>query len=173
MALSRNKKEKVLNQYAKWIQEARAIVVTEYTGLTMPAIDQLRAKVREVGGEFHVVKNTLGKNAFESAGLNAPDDYFVNSTAIGVAFEDAPGLAKAIIDFAKDSEFVQVKGGFLGTDLMNSNQVKIMAELPPLPVVRAQLLGTIMAPASKLVRTLAEPGRQIAQVVKAYADQGA
>ncbi len=171
MALSKKRKNEVLTQYETWLKEGKAIVLTEYTGLTMPAIDQLRSKVREAGGEFHVVKNTLGKRAFEAAGLDVPEEYFTGSTAMGVAFENAPDLAKAISEFAKESDFVRIKGGFLGTDLMTSEQVKIMADLPPLPVVRAQLLGVLTSPATKLATLLAEPGRQLAQVIKAHADQ--
>jgi large subunit ribosomal protein L10 len=173
LALSKKRKSEVLTQYETWLKEGKAVVLTEYTGLNMPAIDQLRSKVREAGGEFHVIKNTLGKRAFEAAGLDAPEEYFVGSTAMGVAFEDAPGLAKAIADFAKESDFVKIKGGFLGTEHMTGEQVKIMADLPPLPVVRAQLLGVLSSPATKLVTLLAEPGRQLAQVIKAHADQSA
>ena len=173
MALSKKRKNEVLAQYETWLKEGKAVVLAEYTGLNMPAIDQLRVKVREAGGEFHVIKNTLGKRAFESAGLEAPDEYFIGSTAMGIAFEDAPGLAKAIVDFSKESEFVQIKGGFMGAEHMTGDQVKMMANLPPLPVVRAQLLGVLSAPGTKLVTLLAEPGRQLAQVIKAYADQSA
>ncbi|MBT3241471.1 MAG: 50S ribosomal protein L10 [Chloroflexi bacterium] len=170
MALSKERKQQVIAQYEKWLTESEAVVLTEYIGLNMPQIDELRAKIREAGGEFHVVKNTLVKRAFESAKLEAPDEYFVNSSAIGVAFEDPPGVAKAIKDFGKDHEFVQIKGGFMDGVHMSADEIKALAELPPLPVVRGQLLGVISAPASKLVRTLAEPGRSLAQVVKSRAD---
>ena len=171
MALSKERKQEVYAKYEAWFKDAAAIVLTEYTGLDMPAFDALRATIRESGGEFHVVKNTLAKRAFEAAGIEAPADYFVGSTAVGLAFDDPPGMAKAIVDLAKDKEFVVVKGGFLDKEHLNADQVKVMAKLPPLPVVRGQLLGTIMAPASKLVRTVNEPGRQIAQVVKAYSEK--
>jgi large subunit ribosomal protein L10 len=173
LAISKKRKNEVLTQYETWIKEGKAVVLTEYTGLTMPAIDQLRARVREAGGEFHVIKNTLGKRAFDAAGLETPEEHFVGSTAMGIAFEDAPGLAKAIADFAKESEFVKIKGGFLGKEHMTASQVKMMADLPPLPVVRAQLLGVLSSPGTKLATLLAEPGRQLAQVIKAYADQSA
>ena len=80
-------------------------------------------------------------------------------------------MAKAILDLAKDKEFVVVKGGLMDGNHLTPAQVKVVADLPPLPVVRGQLLGTIMAPASKLVRTVNEPGRSLAQVIKAYADK--
>lgn len=171
MAISRERKEEVVAQYQEWIQQSRAMIVAEYQGMSMKDMDALRSKVREIGGEFHVVKNTLGKLAFESAGLSYPSDQFEGSTAIGFAFEDAPALAKTLNEFARSSEVLKLKSGYLGKEMISADQVKNLAELPPLPVMRAQLMGTILAPASKLVRTLAEPARQVAAVLQAYAEK--
>ena len=173
MALTKEKKREVLALYESWLKDGEAVVLAEYIGLNMPEMDELRSKVREAGGEFHVMKNTIGKRAFEAVGLDAPEDYFLGSTAIGVAFEDPPGVAKVIKDFGSDHEAIKIKGGFMDGNHMTAEQVMAMAELPPLPVVRGQLLGVISAPASKLVRTLVEPGRSLAQVIKAHADAAA
>lgn len=171
MAITKERKNEIVEQYTEWINNSRAMFVTEYIGLTMKDIDELRKKAREAGGEFHIVKNTLGIVAFQSLGLEIPDAYLDGSTAIGFAFEDAPAMAKAMAEFARSSEFLKIKGGYLNKQVIDAEAVKALAELPPLPVMRAQLLGTIMAPASKLVRTLAEPARSLASVLKAYADK--
>jgi large subunit ribosomal protein L10 len=170
LALSKDRKKKVVGQYETWLKDSEAVVLAEYTGLTMKQFDELRAKIREVGGEFHVIKNTLAKLAFESAGLDAPQEYFLGSTAMGIAFEDPPAVAKAIKDYGKDHEYVKIKGGFMEGRQVSAQEIHVLAELPPLPVVRGQLLGVISAPASKLVRTLAEPARSLAQVLKVHAD---
>jgi large subunit ribosomal protein L10 len=170
LALSKEKKEQLQAQYQTWIEESQAVVLTEYTGLTMSMIDDLRAKVREAGGEFHVIKNTLAKRAFDAAGFTAPEEYWIGSTAFGIAFEDAPGIAKVIKDFGKDAPMVKIKGGLMDGELVSPEMVMALADLPPLPVVRGQLLGVISAPASKLARIIAEPGRSLAQVLKAHAD---
>jgi large subunit ribosomal protein L10 len=171
LAITKQRKEDLVTQYTEWMQGSRAIILTEYIGLTMKQLDELRAKTREVGGEFHIVKNTLGKVAFKNLNWELPDDFLEGSTAIGFAFQDAPALAKVMAEFAKSSEFLKVKGGYLGAKPITADEIKALAELPPLPVMRAQLLGTIMAPASKLVRTLAEPARSLAAVIQAYADK--
>jgi large subunit ribosomal protein L10 len=171
LAITKERKNEMVGQYAEWVKKSRALIITEYTGLPMKQMDDLRNKMRDAGGEFHVVKNTLGVLAFKEAGLPLPEDYFEGSTAIGFAFQDPPMLAKALTDFARTSDFVKIKGGYLGDVAISADQIKALADLPPLPVMRAMLLGTILAPASKLVRTLAEPGRQIAAVVKAFADK--
>ena len=173
MALSKERKKQIQAQYKTWIEESQALVLTEYTGLTMTMIDDLRAQVREVGGEFHVVKNTLAKRAFDEAGHNAPEEYWIGSTAFGVAFEDAPGVAKVIKDFGKDKPMIKIKGGLMDGELVPASMMMALADLPPLPVVRGQLLGVISAPATKLVRTLGEPGGSLARVVKAHADAAA
>lgn len=173
MAISKQQKKEVIAQYADWLKNSGAVVVTEYTGLTMKDMDELRGKVRESGGEFHVVKNTLVKLALQKAGIDFDESQFVGSTAMAFAFEDAPATAKAIADFAKESPFVNIKGGFLENQMVSAADVKALASLPPLPVMRATLLAAIMAPATQLVRTLAEPGRQVAAVVKAYAEKDA
>lgn len=171
MALTKKRKTELLEQYKDWLTNSRAVFMTEYTGVTMKHLDAVRAKMREVGGEYHVVKNTLGRRIFEEAGFEIVDELFTGSTAVGFAFEDSPGAAKAIADFASDVDFVKIKGGYLGNRYIDAVEVKALADLPPLPVMRAQLLGVINAPASKLVRTLAEPGRGIAAVIRAFSEK--
>ena len=170
MALTKERKEQLIAQYSQWVERSKGVVVTEYMGLTMKEFDTLRARTREVGGEFHVVKNTLIILALEQAGMSAPASDFEKSTAVAFAFSDAPAIAKIMTEFARTSEFVKVKSGYLDKQHLSAEGVKALADLPPLPVMRAQLLGTILAPASKLVRTLAEPGRMIAAVIKAHAE---
>ena len=171
MANSKDRKKEIIAEYAAWIKRSQAMIVAEYKGLPMAELDALRSKMRDAGGEFHVVKNTLGQLAFKEAGLPLPEKLFKGSTAVGFAFDDAPAVAKMLTEFVRTSEFLKIKGGFLGTQGLDPAQIKSLADLPPLPVMRAQLLGTLLAPASRLARTLAEPGRQVAAIVKAYAER--
>lgn len=173
MAKSKEQKEGMLAQYVEWVGKSQAVVLVEYTGLKMNNLDAIRTRVREAGGEFHIVKNTLAKLALERAGYKVPSDYTANSTAIGFAFSDPAGFAKALTEVTKGMEAVKIKGGFMGAGMLNPAEVKALASLPPLPAMRSQLLGLLLAPASKLVRTLAEPGRQVASVVKAYSEKAA
>jgi large subunit ribosomal protein L10 len=170
LAITKERKNELIAHYVEWVKSSRALVLTQYVGLTMKDIDALRAKVRENGGEFHIIKNTLAKLAFEQAGFSVQEEQLEGSTAIVFAFTDAPATVKAVTEFAKSSEFLKIKGGFLEQQALTPEGVRALADLPPLPVVRGQLLGTLLAPASKLVRTLAEPGRMIAAVIKAHAE---
>jgi large subunit ribosomal protein L10 len=170
LAITKQRKNELIDQYTEWIKQSKALILTQYVGLTMKDIDNLRAKVRDNGGEFHIIKNTLAKRAFEQAGFPVKDELLEGSSAVVFAFADAPATAKTVTEFAKTTEFLKVKGGFLDKQALTADGIKALADLPPLPVVRAQLLGTLLAPAGKLVRTLAEPGRMIAAVIKAHAE---
>ncbi|MHB0923738.1 MAG: 50S ribosomal protein L10 [Bellilinea sp.] len=172
MAFSKEQKTKLIAQYTEWINRSQGMVALSYNKMTMKEIDTLRAKVRETGGELHIVKNTLMKLALDEVGISNKE-IFEGVSLVGFAFQDAAGLAKVISESTAKSEIFAVKGGYLGKEMLNASQVKALADLPPLPVMRGMLLGTILAPASKLVRTLAEPARGLAAVVKAYSEKGA
>jgi large subunit ribosomal protein L10 len=171
LAITKEQKEQLVAQYSEWVKHSQAMFLVEYTGLTVKQIDELRSKFREIGGEFHIVKNTLGKVAFRTAGLTLPEKFLDGSTAIAFAFQDVPGMAKTILEFSRNTDFFKIKGGYLDKSPISAEGVKSLAELPPLPVMRAQLLGVMTAPASKLVRILAEPARQLAYLLKSYAEK--
>lgn len=170
MAFTKKEKGEMTAQYEKWLSESQAVFVLTYNAMTMKEIDAFRAKVRESSSEVHLVKNTLFERALASQGYEkAP--FLEGTSLVGFAFNDAPALAKTFTDATKGSETTKVKGGYLGKELISDKQIKALADLPPLPVMRATLLGTISAPATKLVRTLAEPARSLAAVIKAYSDK--
>lgn len=172
MAFSKKQKNKMLAQYEQWLRESNAVFMLEYSRMNMKAIDDLRAKTREAGGRAHIVKNTILQRALKNVGVDLKGD-LVGTTLVGFSFGDAPDLAKAFSEVSKSSDIFKIKGGFLDLHPISANEVKALAELPPLPVMRAQLLGVFQAPASKLVRTLAEPARQVAAVIKAYSEKEA
>ncbi|MCC6299688.1 MAG: 50S ribosomal protein L10 [Anaerolineales bacterium] len=171
MAVSKERKQEVLATYEEWLKKSQSVILVEYTGAKMKDLDGIRAKVREAGGEFHVLKNTLARRAFAANGMDFPQDFLVKSTAVSFAFTDPASTAKALTDAMKGKDFIKVKGGFMSGQVLTTAQVKALSDMPPLPVVRAQLLGVLQAPAGKLVRTIAEPARGLAAVIKAFADK--
>jgi large subunit ribosomal protein L10 len=86
LAISKQRKEEVINQYQDWFTQSKAIILVEYTGVTVKNLDAIRAKVRESGSEFHIVKNTLAKKVFEESGVSIPSGFFEKSTAAVFAF---------------------------------------------------------------------------------------
>jgi large subunit ribosomal protein L10 len=170
LAFTKNKKGEMTAQYEKWLNKSEAVFVLTYEKMNMKEIDAFRAKVRETGSEAHIVKNTLFNRALAAKGF-PQSEIFESTSLVGFAFGDVTALAKVFSEATKGSETIKVKGGFLGKELLTAKQVKSLADLPPMPVMRAMLLGVISAPATKLVRTLAEPARSTAAVIKAYSEK--
>ena len=171
MAISREKKEELVAKYVEQIKESDAIIVTDYRGLTVPDIQELRGKIREAEGSYAVVKNTLAQRALEEAGLPAIDDMLTGPVGIGFCHQNVPGVAKAITRFAKDNDALEVKGGLMGDVLIDEDAVKKLADLPSIDVLRAQILGLINAPATQLTGVIAGSVRQLVNVVNAYAEK--
>jgi large subunit ribosomal protein L10 len=169
LAFTKEQKSEMMKQYQEWLAKSQAVFMLEYGKMGQKDVDAVRAKAREAGGEMHVVKNTLFHSVLDGLGMES-GDILEKTTLVGFAFNDPPALAKVVNDATKSDVF-KVKGGLLGKHAINPAQIKSLAELPPLPVLRAQLLGVLQAPATKLVRTIAEPARSIAGVVKAYSEK--
>lgn len=170
MAISKEKKEELVAQYLEVLERNSAVILTESTGLTVKETEGLRAKIREMGGEFFIVKNTLAKRAFESAKWPEPENAFAGPTAIGAASEDIPALAKAIVDLSKEKETFQVKSAVIDGELFSADQIIRLAELPAMPVLQAQLLGVLTMPASQLAGVFAASARQLLNVLQAHID---
>jgi large subunit ribosomal protein L10 len=170
LAFSKETKGDMIATYEKWLDKSQALFVLSYSKMNMKEIDAFRTKVRDAGCEAHLVKNTLFSRVLSEKGF-PKSEFFEETSLVGFGFGDLAGMAKVFADVAKGSETTKIKGGFLGKELLTDKQVKSLAELPPLPVMRGMLLGVISAPATKLVRTLAEPARSMAAVVKAYSEK--
>lgn len=173
MAITREQKEKLVAQYKDILNRNTALIFTEYSGLSVKELEELRGRIREIGGEFYVVKNSLAKRAIEDIGLPQLEGGLDGPTAIGVTDEDVTGLAKAIVDLARATKVVQVKGAVIDGEIFDSARVKILAALPPMPVIQAQLLSVLQAPASQIARALSGSVRQVVSVVKAYSEKEA
>jgi len=171
LAFTKKEKVEMQAQYTNWLEQSQAVFAVSFTSMTVKEIETLRAKAREAGGELHVVKNTLMTRSIDEAGL-PNSELFEGTSLVGFAFSDPPALAKVLNEAAtKQADHFALKGGYLGKDILSASQVKALADLPSLPVMRARLLGLFNTPATQLVRTLAEPARRMAYVIKAHSEQ--
>jgi large subunit ribosomal protein L10 len=169
LAFTKDEKQKMLEQYEGWLTKSQAVFMLQYGKMSMKDVNEIRAKAREVGAEMHVVKNTIFGILLDKLGMEGKN-FLEQTTLVGFAFNDAPALAKVVNDASKSDVF-KVKGGLLGKRAISNADIKALADMPPLPVVRAQLLGVLSAPASKLVRTINEPARGLAAVIKAHSEK--
>jgi len=173
LAITREQKEKLVTQYKDILSRNAALIFTEYAGLSVKEIEDLRGRIREVGGEFYVIKNSLVERALADIGLSQPEGSLDGPTAIGATDEDITGLAKAIVDLSKETKVFQVKGAVIDGEIFDSARVKSLAALPPMPVIQAQLLSMLQAPASQIAGVLSSSVRQVVSVVKAYSEKEA
>jgi len=172
LAINRAQKEKMVADYVEKMSRSRALVLADYRGLSVADISELRIRLREVDGVFQVVKNTLFTRALEEAALPVPSEYLEGPIGVGYCLGDAPPAAKVLMDFAKEREFLKVRGAILGSAVVDADGVKALADLPPREVVLAQLLGVVQGPMSSLISTIQAPMRELVQVLKARSEQG-
>jgi large subunit ribosomal protein L10 len=170
VAVSKQHNNVLLGTYEEWLDKSQAVYVIEYKKMSMKEADAMRRKVRDAGGELHVVKNTLMDLALNNC--DTKHEPLIGTCLMGFAYNDVPALAKVFLDLVKNSEVFKLKGGYMDGRQISADEIKMLAELPPLPVMRAKLLGLLQAPAGKLVRTINEPGRSLAYVFNVYAQQG-
>lgn len=169
MAFTKEEKKELVASYEEWLRKSSASYVMAFHKMSVKDIDELRAEARESGGELHVVKNTLMHLALKNIGFK-DIGIFDEASIVAFAFEDAPSIAK-VVDKAGSMDQFKIKGGYMDGLPIDAEQIISLAKLPPMPEMRAQLLAMIMAPASQLVRTLVEPARQVAAVMKAYSEK--
>lgn len=171
MAFTKKEKEQIVEEYRQWLSKSKAIYILSYEKMRMPEVNAARARLREAGGRLHIVKNRLFERVLEENGYSFDRKFWEGNNVVVFAMEDAPAAAKAVSEIVKDNVAFQIRGGYLDNAFISDKQVTSLADLPTLPVMRAMLLGTILAPASQLVRTIAEPARGLAAVVRANSEK--
>jgi large subunit ribosomal protein L10 len=145
---------------------ASAAVLTEYRGLNVAAISQLRRQLRAAGGEYKIYKNTLVRFATHDLGLEL-DELLTGPTAITFIEGDAAAVAKALRDYARTNPALVVKGGLLGTKPLTADQIRALAELPSRDVLLSQLAGAMAAPMQQFAGLLQALPRNLAYGLKA------
>lgn len=169
MAFTKDEKSKMMAQYGEWLEKSEGVFMVTYKKMDMKAIDGIRSKIREAGGEAHVVKNTLMTKMLKEKDY-AEGEELTGTTLVNFAFNDPAAVAKQVNEIVKDKAF-KIKYGYLAKNVLSAADVAKLGNLPSLPEMRAKLLGTIQAPASQLVRTINEPGRSLAAVLQANVDK--
>ncbi|NJC05439.1 MULTISPECIES: 50S ribosomal protein L10 [Sphingomonas] len=170
--MDRNEKADLVAELKQVLTETSVVVVTRNLGLTVAQSTDLRLRMRDAGAQFKVAKNRLALIALDGTRYQPIGELLKGPTALATSI-DPVAAAKVAIDFAKTTDKFEVLGGAMGDTVLDLNGVKALAELPSLDELRATLIGTIMAPASKIARTVAEPGAMLARVFGAYAAQEA
>jgi large subunit ribosomal protein L10 len=171
--LLKTEKERIVAELAQRLAATETLIVADYRGLTNKELETLRARLTQHGARFSVVKNTLTRRAAESAGADALLALLEGPTAI--AFVDADGdpaaVAKALADTARDTKVLAIRGGLLAGSPVSGEQIDELSKLPPLDVLRSQVVGVVVAPLTQLVGLLTAPLRDLVGLIDARIEQ--
>lgn len=154
MALSREQKTELLASYQEGLAEASHAFLLDYKGISVPQVTELRARVREHGGSYLVVKNTLALRAIEGKALEGLKAQFEGPTAVVFSDGDPVPLAKALTEFAKTAPVLQFKGAMVERRPVAADQIKEIADLPSRQELIAKLVFVLQSPIARLVRGL-------------------
>jgi len=170
--VNRIEKSELVQSLNALFNEVSLVVVTQYKGLTVAEMTELRGKVREVGAQFKVTKNRLTRLALAETQFEDISDMFTGPTAISTSV-DPVAAAKCVVEFAKNNDKLVIVGGSLGSTVLDEAGVKALASMPSLDELRGKIVGLIQAPATKIAGVVQAPAGQLARVVSAYSKDGA
>ena len=153
------------------LEGAEAVFLTEYRGLTVSAVQELRKSVRDSGGDYKVVKMTLTKLAAEEAGIEGMDEYLSGPTALAFAQSDPVATAKALKDFSKTHDVFVLKAGFFSGDILSPEEVSRLADIQPREVLLAMIAGAAKAPLFKAAGMFGSFNRNAASMFSQLLDK--
>ena len=164
-------KQQIADDLRDRFSKSAIIVVTDYKGLDVAAMNDLRRKLRAEEVEYQVVKNTLLVRASEDNDVALIKDYFKGPSAIALSYEDPVAPAKVLSQFAKDNDKLEIKIGVMNGQVLDANAINALAKLPSREVLLGQFLSTLNAVPTSFVRTIAEVPRSFVSVLAAIRDQ--
>ena len=166
----RPEKVAVVAEVTEKLSAADAALLTDYRGMSVKAMSELRRALKPVGGEYKVYKNTLVRFAARTAGVDGADDLLTGPTAIAFVRGDVAGAAQALRDYARANPALVIKGGVLAGRLISAEDVTALADLPPREVVLSQIAGLLEAPLSQMASLLEAVPRTFAYGIQALID---
>ena len=171
--MQKEDKARVVDELTERLRSAETLIVADYRGLTMPQIDDLRGKLLEHGAKFTVVKNTLTRRAAKDAGADALLALLEGPSAI--AFIEADGdmvaVAKALADSARDTKVLAIRGGILDGKEISAGDVEELSKLPPLDILRGQVIAAVIAPLNQLLALVNAPLQNLRGLIDARIEQ--
>ena len=171
--MNRSEKAAIIEQIRSRAASASIAVVTDFKGMSVEELTRLRVALRNSGGEYHVVKNTLARIALSDTAHASIKDDLKHNSAIALGFDDPVAVAKALSDFAKNSKLLEIRHGSLEGMNMSAAQVEALAALPSKDQLLAQVLGTMNAVPTNFVSLMANMIRPLLYALKAIEEKKA
>lgn len=172
MAISRERKEELVAHYSQLLNATDGFIVTEYRGLSVAKLSDLRARLVDAAGSYSVTKNTLFSIALTQSGWTVPESLLVGPTGVAFGNGNLPKVAKVIQGFAKDNaDLFIVKGGIFAGNAFAARDLEAIANLPTVEEIHAQLAGLIVQPAALLAGLLSAATSQVVNVLHSYVEE--
>jgi large subunit ribosomal protein L10 len=165
--MDRSQKADAVAQLSEVFAQSGVVVVTRNLGLTVDQSTELRTKMREAGATYKVAKNRLAKLALKDTDYTGLDEFLTGPTALGYS-EDPVAAAKAVVEFAKTTDKIEILGGSMGAQKLDEAGVRALASLPSLDELRGTIVGLVNAPATKVAQVVNAPAAKLARVFGAY-----
>jgi len=169
----RVEKLNLTKEYVARLNASPFFIVVSYQGLNVGQLTELRKRLFKVGGEFHVVKNSVFKIAAQEAGIADLGGALSGMLAVVTGQKDISASAKVLKNFAAEFDRLKISFGFMGNERLDQAAVMTIADLPSLEVLRGRICGVLQAPAQKLAALINTPGTQLARVIKAKSEKAA
>ena len=166
-----NQKKEAVKKIEEKLKNSPSVVFTEYRGLDVHEMQELRKQLRESNVEYKVIKNTLARIAAGNLDLEELNEFLNGPTAVASATEDLVAPARVLFNFSKEHDALQLKGGILEGEVIGADRVKTLATLPSKEELLARLLGNLNAPIAGLANVLNAPIRGLAVALGAIAEQ--
>ncbi len=167
----RSEKETLQEELNGKFGRAKTVIVAEFKKLDVDTVNRLRRKLRDGKVEWKVLKNTIARRAAKGTSVDVLSDDFVGPVAAAISYDDVIAPAKILTEFIKDLEAIKIRSAVVDGKKTDVKGVMALAKLPGLNTLRAQILSMINQPATKLARTIKEPGAALARVIAAKADK--
>jgi large subunit ribosomal protein L10 len=164
-------KAQTIDELTEQLANAKLVVLTDYRGLRVADLQDLRGNLRKSGGDFRVAKNTLTRIAAENAGISGLETYLEGPLALGIANDDIVGFTKSLSDFARTTRILTIRAGVLDNNVISAEQVEAIATLPSKEQLQSKLLGLLQSPMVRTLGVLTGPSRSVAYVLNARANQ--
>ena len=168
---SRANKQQDLEALREELSSSTSAFLVGFRGLSVVDVDELRSKIRDVSGSYRVVKNTLARVASKGTGLEPLVEHFTGPTAMVLAGENVPGVAKILVDFAKDNEALTVKAGVVEGSLVVGDECNAIADIPSHEELQSMLAYLLQSPLRRLATVLNAPNRNLAVVLGQVASE--
>jgi large subunit ribosomal protein L10 len=169
LAITKERKEELVSTYSDLLAKTDGFIITEYRGLTVAKLDDLREKLRGASGAYAITKNTLFSISLKQNGWPVPADLLVGPTAVAFGNGNLPAVAKIVQGFQKDNaDLFIVKGGVIAGSVFKAKDLEAIASLPTLDEIHAQIAGLLVQPAASLAGLLSSATSQVVNVLQAY-----